>query len=54
MAVSGEPQTFWDHLEELRKSIFRVLVVLATLTVTVFFFKNVLAILGFLHFDILE
>lgn len=42
MAVSGEPQTFWDHLEELRKSIFRVLAVFATLTVTMFFFKNFL------------
>lgn len=42
MAVSGEPQTFWDHLEELRKSIFHVLAVFVSLAVVMFFFKNFL------------
>jgi sec-independent protein translocase protein TatC len=42
MAVSTEPQTFWDHLEELRKSIFHVLAVFVSLAVVMFFFKNFL------------
>lgn len=42
MAVSTEPQTFWDHLEELRKSIFHVLAVFVSLAVVIFFFKNFL------------
>lgn len=42
MAVGAEPQTFWDHLEELRKSIFHVLAVFVSLAVVMFFFKNFL------------
>lgn len=34
--------TFWDHLEDLRKSIFRIAVALTGVTVVLFFFKNVL------------
>ena len=42
MAVGAEPQTVWDHLEELRKSIFHVLAVFVSLAVVMFFFKNFL------------
>ena len=41
MAQSGE-MTFWDHLEDLRKCIFRILAVFATVTVGLFFFKEFL------------
>lgn len=34
--------TFWEHLEELRKSIIRMVVVLIAATVVLFFFKNFL------------
>jgi len=34
--------TFWDHLEDLRKSIFRMIGVLAGTAVILFFFKNFL------------
>ena len=34
--------TFWDHLEDLRKSIFRIAVALIGVTVVLFFFKNFL------------
>ena len=34
--------TFWDHLEDLRKSIFRIAVALVGVTVVLFFFKNIL------------
>lgn len=34
--------TFWDHLEDLRKSIFRMMGVLASVAVILFFFKNFL------------
>ena len=34
--------TFWDHLEDLRKSIFRIAVALVGVTVVLFFFKNFL------------
>ena len=34
--------TFWDHLEDLRKSIFRIAVALVGVTVLLFFFKNFL------------
>lgn len=34
--------TFWGHLEELRKSIIRMVVVLTSVTVVLFFFKNFL------------
>lgn len=39
MSQTGE-MTFWDHLEDLRKSIFRVLTVFAVSVVVLFFFKN--------------
>ncbi len=41
MASTGE-MTFWDHLEDLRKCIFRVLGVFASAVVVLFFFKNFL------------
>jgi sec-independent protein translocase protein TatC len=34
--------TFWDHLEVLRKSIFRIAGILLVSTVALFFFKNFL------------
>lgn len=34
--------TFWDHLEDLRRSIFRVAVALVGVTVVLFFFKEFL------------
>lgn len=34
--------TFWDHLEDLRKSLFRVAAVLVAVTVALFFFKDFL------------
>ena len=34
--------TFWDHLEDLRKSIFRIAVAFIGVTVVLFFFKNLL------------
>jgi len=41
MAQSGE-MTFWDHLEDLRGGIFRMLMVFGIVTVTLFFFKGFL------------
>ncbi len=41
MAQTGE-MTFWDHLEDLRKCIFRILGVFATAVIVLFFFKNFL------------
>ena len=41
MSQSGE-MTFWDHLEDLRKSIFRMLAVFMTVTIALFFFKEFL------------
>ena len=41
MAQTGE-MTFWDHLEELRKSLFRMLAVFAVAVVALFFFKEFL------------
>lgn len=37
-----QQMTFWDHLEDLRKSIFRMIGVLAGTAVVLFFFKNFL------------
>jgi sec-independent protein translocase protein TatC len=39
MAQTGE-MTFWDHLEDLRKSFFRVLAVYGVAVIALFFFKN--------------
>lgn len=39
MAQTGE-MTFWDHLEDLRKCFFRMLVVYGTAVVALFFFKK--------------
>ena len=39
MTQTGE-MTFWDHLEDLRKSIFRMLGVYLAAVVVLFFFKN--------------
>ena len=41
MASTGE-MTFWDHLEDLRKCLFRVLGVFASAVGVLFFFKNFL------------
>ena len=41
MAQTGE-MTFWDHLEELRGSLFRMLAVFAVAVVVLFFFKEFL------------
>lgn len=40
--ADSESMTFWDHLEDLRKSIFRVLAVMAVLSVVLFFLKDFL------------
>ena len=42
MAVQTQQMTFWDHLEDLRKSLFRVAAVLVAVTVALFFFKDFL------------
>lgn len=36
----SEPQTFWEHLDELRSSIIRMLVVVMSCAVVAFFFKE--------------
>ena len=36
------PKTFWEHLDDLRSYLVRILVVVAALTVVVFCFKDVL------------
>lgn len=41
MAQTGE-MTFWDHLEELRGSLFRMLAVFGVAVVVLFFFKGFL------------
>jgi sec-independent protein translocase protein TatC len=41
MTPTGE-MTFWDHLEDLRKCIFRILGVFASAVVVLFFFKKFL------------
>ena len=41
MAQTGE-MTFWDHLEELRGSLFRMIGVYAAAVVVLFFFKGYL------------
>ena len=41
MTPTGE-MTFWDHLEDLRKCIFRILGVFASAVVVLFFLKNFL------------
>ena len=46
MAQTGE-MTFWDHLEELRGSLFRMLAVFGVASVVLFFFK------GFLFDDVI-
>jgi sec-independent protein translocase protein TatC len=42
VAEKTNEMTFWDHVEDLRKSIFRMVGVLITLTVALFFFKDFL------------
>ena len=42
MAVQTQEMTFWDHLEDLRKSLFRVAGTLVSVTVALFFFKDFL------------
>lgn len=38
----GKEMTFWDHLEDLRMSIFRMIAVFAAVVVGLFFFKDFL------------
>lgn len=40
--ADSESMTFWDHLEDLRKCIFRVLAVMAVASVVLFFLKDFL------------
>lgn len=42
MTAKTEEMTFWDHLEDLRKSIFRMAAALVAVTVVLFFFKDFL------------
>ena len=42
MAEETQQMTFWDHLEDLRKSLFRVAAALVAVTATLFFFKDFL------------
>lgn len=40
--MGEKEQTFWDHLDELRKVIFRVFIVVALITTITFLFKDTL------------
>ena len=42
MAVQTQEMTFWDHLEDLRKTLFRAAGALIAVTVVLFFFKDFL------------
>ena len=42
MATQANEMTFWDHLEDLRKSIFRMAAVLVGIAAILFFFKDFL------------
>lgn len=42
MATKAEDMTFWDHLEDLRKSVFRMAAALVGVAVVLFFFKDFL------------
>lgn len=42
MASGGQTQSFWDHLDELRHSLIRVVVSVAVLAVVAFCFKDLL------------
>ena len=42
MTTSTNEMTFWDHLEDLRKSVFRMAASLVAVTVVLFFFKDFL------------
>ena len=42
MSAQTNEMTFWDHLEDLRKSIFRVAAALVGVTAVLFFFKDIL------------
>ena len=42
MAAQTTEMTFWDHLEDLRKSIFRMAAALIAVIVVLFFFKDFL------------
>ena len=42
MSVEANEMTFWDHLEDLRKSIFRMAAFVVALTVLLFFMKEFL------------
>ena len=42
MTTSTNEMTFWDHLEDLRKSVFRMATSLVAVTVVLFFFKDFL------------
>ena len=38
----SEPQTFWEHLDELRSSLIRMIIAVAVCTIVVFCFKDAL------------
>ena len=40
--MSQAEMTFWDHLEDLRKSLFRMIAVFVVTVVALFFFKDIL------------
>lgn len=42
MDTQAQEMTFWDHLDDLRKSLFRIVGVLLAVTVALFFFKDFL------------
>ena len=42
MADSSGEMTFWDHIEELRKAVFRCILVLLVVCIVLFFFKEFL------------
>ena len=42
MAEQAQEMTFWDHLEDLRKTLFRIAAVMIAAMVALFFFKDFL------------
>ena len=42
MRTQTEEMTFWDHLEDLRRSVFRMAAALISVTIVLFFFKEFL------------
>lgn len=40
--MSAEPQTFWEHLDELRNSLIRMIIAVVVCALVAFFFKDAL------------